>query len=193
MYKAQDIAGNMASGKGRIPVGIHENCKVTKVETGDNFIDFYYEDQQQRSHNKRVWFPTPDKVWPKDGETKVEAFERSQKEALAHVVKHLHIFLPEKDFNKFEAENFEQFVEKAAKVLPKHLESKTVNLKLIYDKDGVYSTFGNYPDYIEEWSADQKCGLFYTKWERENRLESKVEEAINASDEAVVKIDDQLY
>lgn len=187
MYKAIDL---LEKGGSRLPVGIHTAVRVTKSEVGDNYIDFHYEKDGATQH-KRVWFPSEDKVWTRDGESKADALERSKREALAHVTKHLHIFLTEEEFATFEANSFEEYVNKAAVVLEDKLDRHLVNLKLIYDSDGQYSDFGRYPDYIEKYVEDQKPTLYYTKYELQNRIKPAAA-SVATSDDAVVGTDD-LY
>lgn len=187
MYKATDL---LEKGGSRIPVGIHENCKVSSVEVGERWIDFNYE-KDGATNNKRVWFSTPDKVWTRDGESKEQAFERSKKEDLAHVTKHLHIFLTEEEFENFEAKTYEEFMNKAAAILEDKLDRTTVNLKLIYDKEGMYSEFGRYPDYIEEYVEGEKPTLYYTKYELQNRT-TPAANSVATNNDTVVGTDD-LY
>lgn len=157
-------------GKGsKIPVGIHARCKVTSVEVGDRFIDFNYEDSEGRVNNKRVWFPDITKITPKDGENIQEALKRRETEDLAHIVKHMHIFLTPEEFNTFSAPDFVSFCKKAETLLTPKLTTKMVNLKLIFDANG-YSTFGRYPDYIQEYVEGQDPTLTYTKYELENKV-----------------------
>lgn len=187
MYKAIDL---LEKGGSRIPVGIHEAVNVTKTEVGESYIDFHYEKDGATQH-KRIWFPTIDKVWTKDGESKEDALERSKREALAHVTKHLHIFLTDEEFQGFEAKSFEEYVNKAAATLENKLDRCQVNVKLIYDTDGQYSDFGRYPDYVEKFIEGQKPTLYYTKYELQNRLKP-ASASVATSDDSVVGTDD-LY
>lgn len=156
----------------KIPFGIHTNCVVTSVVKGDNYVDINFEDSEGRSHNKRLW--EPNGKYPKQGETSDQAIERESLENLAHVVKILHIFLGENNLDAVEAKTYDGFVEKAIKLVTPKLASKKVNLKLIYDAEGIYSTFGKFPDYIEE-NTGEAPKIDFTKWEKENRSTYKGE------------------
>lgn len=53
-YNAQELFSEMGSRAGsKIPVAIHSNCNLSKVETGDNYIDFIYE-KDGNFNNKRA-------------------------------------------------------------------------------------------------------------------------------------------
>lgn len=114
--------------------------------------------------------PDVNKLYPKEGETPLQTFARAEKEFLAHVVKHLKIFLTDNEFNVFAAQDAKQFATKAAEMLNERKSSKKVNLKLIYDTDGVFSVFGKYPDYIEEYVEGVEPTLQYSKYEMDKRM-----------------------
>lgn len=162
----------------KIPFGIHTACKVTGVEVTPEYIDLNFEDSEGRYNNKRLWAPKgnyPRDIKQPDGtmhtETEAEAKTREEKSAITHIVKLLHIFLGEEKLAKISGSTYQEFMENAAKALtPAILSSKLVNLKLIYDAEGVYAVFGNYPDYVEEYVEGQAPKLKYSKWEEDNRV-----------------------
>jgi len=166
---------DLASTATKIPVGIHTNVAVTSVVKGDNYVDINFEDPEGRKHNKRLWAPNGNYPVTKDGvtETTAQALTREEGARLAHIVKLLHIFLGEEGLAKFPALDYEPFVDRAIKELTPKLSTKKVNVKLIYDSDGMYSVFGNFPDYIEEYVENQAPKLKYSKWELENRVTHK--------------------
>ncbi|WP_333640713.1 hypothetical protein [Mesotoga prima] len=151
----------------KIPFGIHAACEVVSLEKGDDFVDINFRDSENKTHNKRLWSPKGN--YPKDGETTAQALEREAKRSLSHIVKLMSIFLTENDIKAMPALDYDPFIDKAISMLSNKLSTKKVNLKLIYDSDGVYSTFGNFPDYIEEYVEGQEPTLQYSKWELENR------------------------
>lgn len=165
----------------KIPFGIHTNCAVKSIEfKAGEFTDLNFEDSEGRFHNKRLWHPNgkyPRDIVQEDGskrtETAEEALFRDEKEKLAHVIKLLHIFLGRDALKSFPALEYTPFVEYAVKMLMPKLATKKVNLKLIYDAEGIYSVFGTYPDYAEEHIEGQEPTLFYTPWEKENRCTYK--------------------
>lgn len=186
MLFANQINIESTGGK-KIPVGIHSNCRVTSVETGDNFIDFNYEDNESRVHNKRVWFPDPSKITPLENESTQDALTRVTNESLAHIVKHMYIFCSPEEINTFVAADFPSFANKAKQLLASKLDSKRVNLKLIYDNNGQFSTFSRMrPDYIEEYVEGQPVGLAYTKWEQANRTQYKVDDKVTSTDSSIL-------
>lgn len=174
-YQASFIFENELTPKQGVKIGfgIHSNCDVVSVERGENFVDINFKDSEGKTHNKRLWdangnYPRRD---AKTGveETKQQAIEREETSNLAHIVKLLHIYLGEEALAKFGADSYDDFVDKAIKALAPKLSGKKVNLKLIYDSEGKYSVFGNFPDYIEEYVPGQEPTLKFSKWELENR------------------------
>lgn len=166
----------------KIPFGIHSNCKVKSLEfKAGEYTDINFEDSEGRYHNKRLWYPNGkylQTIKLPDGTTKEEttdeAMLREGNERLAHIVKLLHIFLSESELANFPRNlNYDQFTDQAIKLLTPKLASKKVNLKLIYDSEGMYSVFGNFPDYIETFVEGEEPKLQFSNWEKENRCTYK--------------------
>lgn len=171
MYQASLIFDNELTPKlgVSIPVGIHTNCVVRPMTKGEGYYDLNFEDSEGRTQHKRLF--DPNGKYPRDGETTSQAIEREGTRNLTHVVKLLHIFLGEEAIRRLPAMDYSQFMEKAMQLLTEQvLNSKRVNLMLIYDSDGVYSQFGNYANYVEEYVVGQEPTLKYSKWEQANRL-----------------------
>lgn len=172
----------------KIPFGIHTECKVTSIETEEGkFIDLNFEDSTGRYHNKRLWWPSGkllNDIKNGDGttrkETVAEAIAREERSTLAHIAKVVHIFAGKEALDNFPELDFNSTVKRALEIVQPLLASKQVNLKTIYDSEGVYSTFGNFPDYIEEYVPEQEPKLFYSKWEKENRSTYKGESQGNS-------------
>jgi len=197
MINAELIFDNELTPKNgkKIPFGIHAKCKVTSiVNKPGEYVDLNFEDSLGRYNNKRLYapngkYPRKTKV---DGtereETTAEALERDSKQKAAHVVKLLHIFLGKEALKKFTGE-YEEFMEKATKALtPNVLASKYVNLKLIYDSAGVYSEFGNYADYVEEYVEGKEPTLDFSPWEKENRTTPSKETPKSSADAALTDL-----
>lgn len=177
-YQANIIFQEDLTRSARIPFGIHTNCKLVSVESGDGYFDINFEDSEANTHNKRLWqpkgsYPRTDK----DGntETTAEAMLREERENMRHVVRLLHIFIGEDALAKVSGKSYEEFMSKAAGILNQKAETKRLNLKLIYDGLGVYSTFGSYPDYVEEYKEGEEPTIKYTPWELTNRTTKKEE------------------
>lgn len=191
MYNAADIyKDELNKGGAKIPMGIHSECDVVNIEKGENFVDINFkktveingETKETKTyvHNKRLWEPNGN--YPRDGETKAEALEREATRNMSHIVHIAHLFLGKDELNKISGNTYDDFMTNAIKVLtPDVLKKHKVNLKLIYDSDGIYSTFGNFPDYLELYVEGKEPELKYTKWELENRTTPK--EAIRPSGE----------
>ncbi len=88
MLYANQIQFTTSNAGKKMPAGIHTNCNFTGTVVGDRYIDFNYSDNEQRIHNKRVWFPQLERLLIQDGETAQEALQREELEAFAHIVKH---------------------------------------------------------------------------------------------------------
>ena len=177
-YKASIIfAEDLSSSGSKIPVGIHTNCSLESVEKGDTFYDINFKDSEGRVHNKRLWQPKG--TYPrkdKSGnviETPAEALAREERENMRHITKLLHIFLGEEGLQTVNASSYDEFMAKGAAILNQKANTKKLNLKLIYDSVGVYSTFGNFVDYVEEYVEGEAPTLQYTPWELQNRIEKK--------------------
>lgn len=165
---------NLKVSNNKMPVGIHEKCTVTSLVKGDNYFDINFSNTNGEVHNKRLWNPNGNypKMIEGNMETKQEALSREEAANLSHVVKIMHIFLGEEGVAKFPTLDYSEFLDKAITTITPKLNTKFVNLKLIYDNDGMYSVFGNFPDYIEEWT-EEGPKLKYSKWELENRMTKK--------------------
>lgn len=177
MYQAELIFNEELTPKlgAKIPFGIHSNCKVVSVEEGETenskFVDINFEDSEGRTNNKRLWQPKGS--YPREDETQEQALVREERRNLAHLVRLAHIFMGEGRLKELSGNSYDEFVGKAVKLLNPALKDKAVNLKLTYDRDGVYSEFSNYPDYIEEHISGQEPTLQYSKWELANRCTPK--------------------
>jgi hypothetical protein len=177
MYQAELIFNEELTPKlgAKIPFGIHSNCKVVSIEKGEtesnSYVDINFEDSEGRSHNKRLWQPKGS--YPRDNESQEEALVREERRNLAHLVRLAHIFMGESRLKELSGNSYNEFVTKAVKLLNPTLKTKAVNLKLTYDRDGAYSEFSNYPDYIEEHVPGQEPTLQYSKWEKDNRCTPK--------------------
>lgn len=163
---------------GKIPFGIHTNCKLTGVDKVDEHYDINFEDSTGRTHHLRLFkpngkYPKRDKITNLEIETTEEAIAREERERMRHLVKLLHIFIGKENLSKIVAKSYDQFMSKAAAILNQKKEAKKLNLKLIYDSEGVYSEFGKIPDYVEEYVEGEEPKLEYTPWELNNRCKKK--------------------
>ena len=167
MFNLNDITRNeLAQG---LPVGIHSACTFDKIQMEADHILCTFSDSNGRKISNRInWEPM---FWERDGETKEDAQQRATRQSLSHVVKLLHIYFPLEQIKDFSAPDAKTFCLKAVTMLAPVIESKKVNLKLIYNSKGTYPSFGNYPNYIEEYVEGQEVTLKYSTWELANRVE----------------------
>lgn len=175
MYQAELIFDQELTPKAgaKIPVGIHSNCSVVKIEEGktdkNSFVDIIFE-SDGRQLNKRLWKPKGQ--YPEPGESVADAIIREEKLNLTHLIKLLHIFLG-RDSLKGISGDYDSMVTKISKQLSSVLSTKTVNLKVIYDSKGQYSDLGKYCDYVEEYVEGQEPTLKFTEYESKNRVTPK--------------------
>lgn len=193
MYQAELIfKDEILPKKGvKIPFGIHTKVSVTSVERGKTEKDKSYFDVNfeldGRFHNIRLWDPSG--AYPKQGESTQDAIEREARTNLAHLVRLMHIFLGEDAMLKFSAKTYEDFITKAIALLTPKLKNKFVNLKVTYDKDGVYPEVAKY-DYLEEYNEGVEPTIAFSKWEKENRCTYKGETAVSATSQK--EVDNEL-
>lgn len=186
-----DFRNELEPKKGtKIPFGIHSKCDLVSVELkAGKYVDINFADSEGRFHNKRLWYPNgkyPQDIKQADGsvtqETAEEAKNREAKSHLTHVGKVMDIVLSaevtDKVIDKYiksvedYGTQYEAVVAEAIKLMNAKLPAK-VNLKLIYDAEGAFSVFRNFPDYVEKYVDGQAPTLTYSKWEKENRCTYK--------------------
>jgi len=168
MITAKEIFSTMNSGGTKIPAGFHENVKFTGITPGATFFDIGFE-KDGKVHNKRVYAPSGP-VKTREGEDELAAIKRDRNNRLQHLLKMMRIFMGQDAIDQFEAPDYNSFVERGADMLNRLKDSKTVNLKLIYDKERRYSSFGFFPDYVEEHVLGETHTLKYSKYELEKEL-----------------------
>lgn len=176
-YQASIIFENELKGGTKMGVGIHSKCNFDGMAKGDDYYDLNFSDSDGKVQNKRLWqpkgnFPRKDKSGMIT-ETQVEAKQREEKDNLKVVVKLLSIFVGKENLSSITG-SYEEMMDKAMGILNSKKSTKKLNLKLILDSAGVYSTFSNsFPDYIEEHVEGELPKLTFTPWELLNRVEPK--------------------
>ena len=182
----------------KIPFGIHSNCKVTSIDFNPaEYLDINFEDSEGRFHNKRLWKPSgkfPAEVQLPDGtkrkETTAQALEREEALNLSHLIKLIHIFLGEAEIERFPALEYDAFIKRAINLLEPSLATKQVKLKLIYDTEGMYSTFGKFPDYIELHQEGKEPTLEFSNYEKSNRCTYKGKKTSDSAKAADTDVDE---
>jgi hypothetical protein len=171
----------------KIPVGIHSKVKITSVEVADSYFDINF-DKEGLKHNIRKW--EPNDKYPLtvnvDGEqvteTPEQTIDRKIKENLGPLNKALKVLATEEeqeDIKKRKYESYEEYIKALAKFINKRIMDnernkthKYVNIKLIYDKDGMYSVFPRY-GYMEEYKEGMEPTLKYSDYEIKNSITPK--------------------
>lgn len=168
----------------KIPFGIHTNCKVVSIVEGDRFFDINFEDADGATHNKRLWNPEgkfPREV-EKEGikvkETVEEAKHREEMANHDHFKKLMSIFLPEEKVN---SNSYMEQMRKLMNLLNPVLDTKRVNLKLVYDSEGMYSEFPRFPNYVEEYVEGTEPKLKFSSYDNTTPGKKKTAKATETS------------
>ena len=160
--------------RSKMGMGIHSNCflesvEISKTKTGIEFMEFIFAKKDEPTYiNQRIWFPNEN---PKafGDETPEQALQREVNSKLAHIIKIMKCFMSEKEA-EITANSFGEFCAIAkSKIEKKSFKDQPVYLKVIFDKDGIYTQFPRFPNYIQKQEEEKECKLKFSKWEKENR------------------------
>lgn len=179
LFSAKDLFNDGPKGS-KIGYGIHSEVSVASIgrkETPNKnkFIEIVFE-KDGSTIQKTLWEPKGN--YPQDDETQDEAVSRESKENLRHIAKLLGIFLPPEQLESFPNLDYQNFIDKAIATLTPYLKTKKVNLKVIYDKDGVYTELGRFPDYVELHEVGKEPTLKFSPYEIQNRSTAKAKAAV---------------
>jgi len=148
--------------KPSMPVGIHSKVSYAGGERGTNFTDFFFEDEHGRSRKKRVYDPSPDRVYPykdKAGlptETDHEAYVRTCGQRVDTVYTIVEATAGDV---VVEANTYEDYVKKALAVAK---DGAFVNLKVTYDWKGEYPDIPDW-GFVEAHTDGNEPTLYFTK------------------------------
>ena len=176
MFSTQNVNEYLDSStkRSKLDMGIHSNCylesvEISKSKSGNEFMEFIFDKKDEASYiNQRIWFPNDN---PKafNDETPEEALQREVNSKLAHIVKIMKCFVSDKNA-EITATTFAEFCEIAkAKIEKSSFKEQALYLKVIYDKDGIYTQFPRFPNYIQKQEEGKDCKLKFSTWEKENR------------------------
>ena len=159
----------------KIGYGIHENVTVKSISRKETpnknkFVEILFE-KDGATLQKTLWEPKGN--YPQEGESQEEAISREAKENLRHIARILGIFLTPDKLESFPNLDYQNFIDKAIVTLTPVLSTKSVNLKVIYDSDGVYTELGRFPDYVELHEAGKEPTLKYSPYEIQKRSTKK--------------------
>lgn len=162
MINLKDINSKLQGGGSTIPVGIHTNVTLEKVEKGDNFVDFYLVDEFGRTKKDRVFNPDKKYVNPRPGQSPEEAFKDETDEKSKCLLQYL---VAAVDFNFPDTiGSYENLKTLVVTNLEKPVHK--INVKLIPDKNNeAWSTFPRFAPYIERYNADNPATLRYSRYE----------------------------
>lgn len=163
-----------SSKRSKMSVGVHSNCflesmEIAKSKSNVEYMEFNFVKKEDNTvMNQRVWFPNADPR-PFEGETPEQALQREVNSKLAHVVKIMKCFISEKEA-EISAGSFGEFCQIAkAKIEKTAYKNQPLYLKVIYDKEGLFPQFPNFPNYIQKQVEGQECKVKMSNWELENR------------------------
>lgn len=162
---------NTNSGGKKLPAGLHAKCKVS-FDFGDNFMEVIFTNDQGYQ-NKRFWIPDPNK----------EKYDERKSATLSEFISFMKIFSPEEEVLELKAPDIMSFFKAGAALIQDDLCE--VNIKVIPDRDGVYSEIPRY-GWIERYRENFPMGLQFSKWELENRINRKSPVAPPQTDEPLL-------
>lgn len=161
--------------------GIHTNVTVKSISRKDTpnknkFVEILFE-KDGATIAKPLWEPKGAYPNEKENETTEDAIAREKRENLTHIAKILNIFLTPEQKTVFPNLDYNNFIDKAIAVVTPLLPNKKVNLKVIYNSDGVYTELGKYPDYVELFEEGQEPKIAFTPYEITHRTTPKAKSA----------------
>jgi len=146
-----------------IPAGIHSNVSISGADRGTNFVDILLTDSFGRTKKDRIFDPDDKYVYPKDGETREDAYQRSvsdkSKLLLQYVVSSTDAELPDNVSGYGDVAKLTVDALKNGGVYP-------INLKLVQHKDEPsWSEFPRFAPYAERYRSDLPPTLKYSTYE----------------------------
>lgn len=158
----KEQVSKIKGGGGAMPAGVNDNVEVEKVERGSNYVDIHLKDAYGRIKKDRVFDPDKNYVYPREGQSKEEAFTDSvndrSKLLLQYVIAVSDNVLPDNVSSYTDIVNLTL----SALAAPKH----KVNLKLVPHKtEATWSDFPRYAPYIDRYDTELPTSLYFSKYE----------------------------
>jgi len=184
---AKEIFDGMNQSSGtKLQVGTHVGVDLTSVEVTDTYIDFNVK-KDDLIHNKRIYFPDGD-AKPRENESQEAANKRDRNQRLSHIVKFLHIYCGQQAVDTLAAPSVKEFAKKAATLINAKKNTKKINIYLIYDSDGKYSTFPFFARYVEEHLVGKEPTIGPSDWEKEHRMTPSNSESLSVDGDDNVQL-----
>ena len=143
--------------------GIYYNYKLVKLDELDRRIEFRFEKPETNSYmTYSIWLTS---AVPLQTEEEKLTF---QNRVVAKIGKLLYLFVPDSIADDISANSLSAYAEKAIAVISAYKDSTTVNLGLIYNKDGKYTEVSSYG--IEQYTKEGETRITFTEWEKKNRM-----------------------
>jgi hypothetical protein len=158
----KENVGKIKGGGTAIPVGINEKVDIVQVERGSNYVDVFLKDEWNRTKKDRIFDPSDKYVYPKDGQTRDEAYtdivnERS-KHLLQYVISATDTSLPDT------VSGYEDVVRLTVQALQK--PTYKVNVKLVPNKnEAAWSEFPRFAPYVERYREGYPATLKFSAFE----------------------------
>lgn len=147
----------------KLPAGIHANLTVTFEEgTWQDlpFIDVNFTNDQGYA-NYRFWEPKPGS----------ERYEERKKSMLNDYMDLLMLFVTKEEVLELKGETVIDFLRNGYNLVKDFLVP--VNIKLLPDRDGVYTRWPKFPPMFEKYSEKFPISLKFTRYELENYINKK--------------------
>ena len=140
-----------STGRNFIDVGIHENVELTKIEykstnEGNQFIAFYFKDEQGRELSHTEWEPKDDDV------EKLASKTKNVMRRIGHIAVR---FITKDEFYTIKADNFKEFALAVIAKLEGKYQGAKLRIKAIYNYNN-YVTLPRYLPFIENMSTTKE-------------------------------------
>lgn len=169
---APEITTKVGGGK-RMPVGIHTKVKLSEIEFSekDGYVDIEFTNDKGETAQKRLW--KPEGKFPAEGKSVAEAIDDESYANLSVIRILVEATLSESSITNFNG-TYEELVKRAVAAIKAAIPTTKgrFNIKLTYDKNGVYAEMGKYGS-LEKYVEDTPTDLYYSTWELDNRMTKK--------------------
>lgn len=169
---APETTTKVGGGK-RMSVGIHTKVKLSEItfDEKDGYVHIEFTNDKGETAQKRLW--KPEGKFPAEGKSASEAIDDESFANLSVIRILVETTLSESAITNFKG-TYEDLVKRAVAAIKATISTTKgrFNIKLIYDKNGVYSEMGKYGS-LEKYVEDTPTDLYFSTWELDNRMTKK--------------------
>ena len=169
-----------------IPVGITDSCSLEKIsrETASNgspYLCFAFSDIEGNQLKHLEWDIDPERINPKEGESKDDAVARRMNNMLIRIK---HICTKFVDTNSFSVSGstFTELCDSLITFMGTKYQGIPVRLKVVYNYQD-YTSLPNFCPFIETMSTNP-TGLKITSYDKMEKASKQTELEVNKTDES---------